>query len=152
MREVMENKQLAIASVPCQTWGTTYQPEEALRIGTIFEDLNKPFFAADVDRNSNDTQDNMLSKPPEQIKREQLLSQISQISFFLDDLALYLDTHETDTNAIGLFTKYSKKRKELKTEYAAAHYPLTRDCIADLDAKEPFCWLEGPMPWEGACI
>ena len=40
---------LAIASVPVQDWGALYGEEEALRVGTIFQDLNKPFFAASGD-------------------------------------------------------------------------------------------------------
>lgn len=40
---------LAIASVPVQSWGECYEPEAALRVGTIFHDLDKPFFAALTD-------------------------------------------------------------------------------------------------------
>lgn len=34
---------LAIASVPCQKWKSTYEPEAALKKGTIFPELNMPF-------------------------------------------------------------------------------------------------------------
>ena len=40
---------LAIATVPIQGWGPLYEAEKALRIGTVFQDLNKPFFAASDD-------------------------------------------------------------------------------------------------------
>ena len=38
---------LAIASVPIQEWKTVYNPCEALSIGTIFPELNMPFFKTD---------------------------------------------------------------------------------------------------------
>ena len=37
---------LAMAYVPMQKWGNLYKSEEAFMIGTIFEDLNKPFRGA----------------------------------------------------------------------------------------------------------
>lgn len=36
---------LAIATVPFQTWNSTYEFEAALKIGTIFPELNLPFYA-----------------------------------------------------------------------------------------------------------
>lgn len=36
---------LAIATVPIQHFGEVYDPKTALQIGTIFEELNLPFFA-----------------------------------------------------------------------------------------------------------
>lgn len=39
------NPQLAIVSVPCQTWNGTYQDMSvALDEGTIFPELNMPFY------------------------------------------------------------------------------------------------------------
>ncbi|MFT4146896.1 MAG: spore coat associated protein CotJA, partial [Mobilitalea sp.] len=40
----MSDNHLAIANIPIQKWGELYSDEEALNIGTIFHDLNKPFF------------------------------------------------------------------------------------------------------------
>lgn len=36
--------QLGIASVPIQPWAETYRPEDAFTSGTIFPDLNLPFY------------------------------------------------------------------------------------------------------------
>ena len=36
---------LAIASVPVQSWEIPYEPDRALKEGTIFPSLNLPFFA-----------------------------------------------------------------------------------------------------------
>lgn len=35
---------LAMVSIACQTWVTTYDPTMALKEGTIFPELNKPFY------------------------------------------------------------------------------------------------------------
>lgn len=34
---------IAIATVPCQNWGEPYDVAEALQVGTIFPELDKPF-------------------------------------------------------------------------------------------------------------
>ena len=44
---MMNHQHLAVPSVPVQSWGLLYGKEEALRAGTIFQDLNLPFFAAE---------------------------------------------------------------------------------------------------------
>lgn len=35
---------IAMATVPCQIWNNTYDLSIALKEGTIFPELNKPFF------------------------------------------------------------------------------------------------------------
>ena len=35
---------LAMATVPRQTFGAVYEPQEALKRGTIFRDLDLPFY------------------------------------------------------------------------------------------------------------
>lgn len=35
---------VAMAYVPFQQYGTVYQPEQALASGTLFPDLDKPFY------------------------------------------------------------------------------------------------------------
>ena len=39
-----QNAHLAIASVPVQSWGELYDQDAALKTGTIFKDLDLPFF------------------------------------------------------------------------------------------------------------
>ncbi|MGL6198011.1 MAG: spore coat associated protein CotJA [Lachnospiraceae bacterium] len=41
--------ELGIASVPCQKWGELYDLKTAIKAGTIFKDLDKPFFAGGDD-------------------------------------------------------------------------------------------------------
>ncbi len=168
----MTQEHLAMASVPVQQWGLLYREEDALRIGTIFQDLNKPFFAA-----SDDGQQRAVSDLREQeplvsmgnlelgektksegggpLDREALLGKIQQVSFVLDDLRLYLDTHPEDAEGLSLFKAAGERRKALMKEYARQFSPLTMDCMAEIcqeGAGGSFCWQKGPAPWEGGCV
>lgn len=153
----MYGNHLAIVNAPIQEWGELYSEEEALNIGTIFHDLNKPFFAAESVLDSKSpfgSEMGDVGKEKEQIDREQLMTKITEVGFFLDDLTLYLDTHEKDMQAIHLYDEKVKKYAELRKQFAQEFYPLSRLCIPFcIDDKETsFCWQEGPMPWEGACV
>ncbi|MDD5949076.1 MAG: spore coat associated protein CotJA [Lachnospiraceae bacterium] len=39
----INQKPIAMAYVPWQTWQNIYEPPKALMVGTIFADLDKPF-------------------------------------------------------------------------------------------------------------
>jgi hypothetical protein len=146
----MSEKHLAIANIPVQQWGKLYSEEDALNIGTIFQELNMPFFAAEAVMASK----NPIDKTKKLDEREQLMEKINQASFFLDDLTLYLDTHENDAEAIKLYHEKVKECAELRKQFAQKFYPLTRLCIPYCihENESSFCWQEGPMPWEGACV
>lgn len=152
----MSEGHLAISNIPIQQWGNLYSQEEALNIGTIFEELNMPFFAAEnvmgtTSPIADAAESSETSK--EQADREKLMCKINQVSFFLDDLTLYLDTHETDTEAMKLYYEKSLECAELKKQFALKFYPLTRMCAVHCNQmSQSFCGQDGPMPWEGACV
>lgn len=83
---------------------------------------------------------------------KQLLNRINQVSFAVDDLLLYLDTHPCDERALMLCRKMVKERKELLEEYAKNYGPLTIDST-DMSESESWKWMEQPFPWEreGGC-
>lgn len=148
------NATLAIATVPMQPWGEVYAEDAALRKGTVFPALNMPFYVTEDILDSPVT-----AKAPgqpgnkEQQEREALMTKIDQVSFFLNDLTLYLDTHCEDSEALRLFAEKGQERSRLLTLFAEQFYPLTQDCIAKCKgAAEEYLWAKGPMPWEGACV
>ncbi|MDO5136185.1 MAG: spore coat protein CotJB [Eubacteriales bacterium] len=145
----MENKPLAIATVPPQTWGPLYEEKEALCCGTIFQQLDLPFFAAEG-HSCHLGQARPLSQ--EQARREELMSQISAASFFLDDLTLFLDTHPKEEEALRLYQEKKDLRQKLLAEFCQDFYPLTKDSLTGGQVCHSFCWQEGPAPWEGACV
>lgn len=154
----MEKRHLAMATVPVQDWNTVYSQEEALLTGTIFPELTMPFYAAQS-QSVLGTEGRELSVPgksPEQREREALLMQIQQVSFVMDDVRLYLDTHPEDADGLKLLKQVLGARKALLREFAQKFYPLTPDCMAGIYETDPtatcYCWGKGPMPWEGACV
>jgi len=143
-------KTLAMASIPMQEWNEPYKWCQALKEGTIFPELNMPFFKAPIDESNIKT---CSHSSQEQQSREEMMDKINAVSFALNDLTLYLDTHPDCPNATPLFHELMKKRLDLLAEFAKKYYPLTQASIVtgDLDEKK-FGWCCGPMPWEGACI
>lgn len=148
----MQNAHLAIASVPVQSWGEVYDQNEALKTGTVFKDLDMPFFAADHIPTSLSSSENFLKSSEEQ-KCNEKMTEIQQVSFVMDDLRLYLDTHPEDREALEMLKNILCQRKKLMSDFAADFYPLTMDCMAEFYEKETssacYCWQEGPAPWEG---
>ena len=138
--------QLAIATVPVQKTDLSnlYNPKEALCLGTIFPELNKPFFVTETGPKQN-------SKLPVSDK-EKLLNEIMELDFVLKDLTLYLDTHSEDTNAYNIYLGHLENLKQLKQSFATKYYPLTESCITEMNNTDKKCaWTLGPAPWEGVC-
>ncbi len=148
-----KEQHLAIASVPVQSWGDIYDENVALKNGTIFQELDKPFFiTAEMDR----TEKKKEGHAGVQEMSEDMLLQIQKVSFVVDDIRLYMDTHPKDVQGLALLKTMVKRRKELLKEFALQCYPLSMDCMADVYEKKPdsecYCWQNGPCPWEGACV
>lgn len=89
-----------------------------------------------------------------------MLKEIGEVSFMVNDLTLYLDTHPTDPAALECFSEAMKRRKQLMKEYADEYEPLTMDCVCPdsnnrsgnftkYPGQKHFTWGDGPMPWEG---
>ena len=141
----MKETHLAITSVPCQQWGPLYDDGKALRQGTIFQELDLPFYVTE----------GIPAGQAVQSGESQLLCQIQQVSFVLDDLTLYLDMHSEDGQALAMYQEKLEVRDQLKKEFAQKFYPLTRDCVAycqgqgGVHGDHAFCWQDGPIPWEG---
>lgn len=149
-----QNEHLAIASVPVQSWGELYSQDEALRTGTIFKELDKPFFAAEQITAPLSFSGDLLKSPEEQKCDEKML-EIQKTSFVMDDLRLYLDTHPEDQDALVMLKEIMGRRKQQVSEFALRFYPLTMDCMAEIYEREPssscYCWQKGTAPWEGVC-
>lgn len=87
-------------------------------------------------------------RPP---SKAQMLNYISEVSFAVDDILLYLDTHPCDQEALAFYRENAKKRNEALKEYAKYYGPLTIDTAVDSDS-DSWEWVNQPWPWEGgAC-
>ena len=135
---------IAIATIPLQQTDlkNLYDCCDALSNGTIFPELNKPFFITETGPKDN-------SKSPLS-DSEKLLFKIMECGFIVQDLNLYLDTHPDDMKANQMYTEHLKQLKQLKKEFADKHFPLTEECIVEMNtANEQYAWSLGPAPWEG---
>lgn len=79
--------------------------------------------------------------------KAQLLKYISEVSFAVTDIALYLDTHPEDKEALAYFKEHSKKRNEALKEYAQCYGPITVDTANDAQC-DSWEWVNQPWPWE----
>ena len=69
------------------------------------------------------------------MNRRQLLNHINEVSFAVDEVKLYLDTHPCDTEALEYFREMSSHRNQALKEYAASYGPLTIDTASDSCAE-----------------
>lgn len=90
--------------------------------------------------------DNMNSR-----SRNSALEEINKLSFTIDELRLYLDTHPNCTEALVMIREYIRKRHELVMEFAEKYDSIEAYGIGEGDK---WLWNAGYMPWEngeGGC-
>lgn len=78
------------------------------------------------------------------------MNTINEVSFAVDDIKLYLDTHPDDEKALDFFKEKSMIRNEALKAYAAQYGSLTIDTGDDTCSRQ-WDWVMQPWPWEGVC-
>lgn len=128
-------KDIAIASVPMQNWENPNDLPEALRQGTIFPVLRKPFFIE-------------CQQPPIKFRPrndyEVMLLKIQQIGFYITDLTLFLDTHPGQPQATAMRAEMQQKLKVLHEQFAKQYYPMNM-----FQQGNTQCVVS---PWEGGTM
>lgn len=120
---------LALAYVPMQPGAEpAYDPEDALKRGTLFPGLDLPFM------NMVNTAD--VSDTP--------LGEVMALQFVSHELHLYLDTHPNDMEAFAMLKNMLALTREAKKRYVEKYGPL---CPKDLEYSQKFDWLKDPWPW-----
>jgi len=107
-----------------------YQPNQGLVRGTLFPGLDLPFLGMVNDAD--------LPLTP--------MTELQALGFGIQELALYLDTHADDADALELYRTYQKMYQEGKKKYEQMCEPLNHTKIGEGSYK----WLCGPWPWEYA--
>lgn len=137
---------LAMASFPMQEWCAPYDWPTALKNGTIFPCLNMEFYLAE----KLPCPTCGASAKPD---REAAMQEINDVSFAVNDLTLYLDTHPQCKEGLSLLKELLEKRLQLLTDYAAKYNPLTQiSMITGAPETTEYGWGEGPAPWEGGLL
>lgn len=106
-----------------------YDARKALVRGTLFPGLDLPFMG-------------MVNKHEKPVTP---LSELQVLAFAVQDLALYLDTHRDDTEALELYRTYQQMYHKCKKEYMEKRGPLSH---RSLTKDGPYAWLDDPWPWE----
>lgn len=107
-----------------------YEARKALVRGTLFPGLDLPFMGM-VNKNE-------LPVTP--------LTELQAMGFMIQELALYLDTHRDDAEALELYRSYQKMYKEGRKKYESMCGPLSHKSVTE----GPYRWLDDPWPWEYA--
>ena len=105
-----------------------YETRMGLVRGTLFPGLELPFMGM-VNKNE-------LPVTP--------LSELQAMCFAIQELALYLDTHRDDQEALELYRSYQKMYAEGREAYEKMCGPLNHHSLTEGEYK----WLDDPWPWE----
>lgn len=81
-------------------------------------------------------------------QKEKMLHDIGILDFTVVDLALYLDTHPHDRNAIEYFNHYNRIKNQMEKEFSKTFFPLM---LGYAESSKEWRWGEAPLPWEGVC-
>lgn len=84
-----------------------------------------------------------------EMNRQELLQHIGKISFFMDDLRIFLDTHPDCSEALERFNELAGKRSELICRFEKMYGPM--NFYNDNVCGEHWRWVDAPWPWEGEC-
>ena len=106
-----------------------YEARKGIVRGTLFQGLDLPFMGM--------VNQNLLPDTP--------MSELQALDFAINELALYLDTHRNDREALELYRNYQKMYMACKEKYSHTHGPMTHQCASE---REGYDWLDDPWPWE----
>ena len=107
-----------------------YDPRKALIRGTMFPGLDLPFMG-------------MVNKTEKPVTPT---TDMQTLSFMIQELALYLDTHREDQEALELYHSYQQMYQKCMQEFTEKCGPMNHRT----PIEGPYRWLDDPWPWEYA--
>ena len=105
-----------------------YEARKGLVRGTLFPGLDLPFMGM-INRNE---------------KPVTPMTELQAMDFALQELALYLDTHRNDREALELYRTYQKMYHDASMQYSEHCGPLQHS----IPSEGPYQWPDSPWPWE----
>ena len=108
-----------------------YEARKGLVRGTLYPGLDLPFMGM-VNKNE-------LPVTPK--------TELQALGFAVNELALYLDTHPEDKEALELYRVYQKMLHDGNMEFSRQHGPLNHGRPVD---DKTYTWMDDPWPWEYA--
>ena len=83
----------------------------------------------------------------EMMSHDELMRCINEVSFAVNDMQLYLDTHPHDSKALEDMRILLERRRKYLDIHARYYGPLTMDSTAD-GCNDSWAWILQPWPWE----
>lgn len=108
-----------------------YEARAGLVRGTLFPGLDLPFMG-------------MVNNKELPVTS---LSDLQALGFAIQELALYLDTHRDDKEALELYRSYQQMYEKCREQHRKMHGPLSHGMMSD---SKTYDWLDDPWPWEYA--
>ena len=108
-----------------------YEARKGLIRGTLFPGLDLPFM-------------DMINKKELPITPK---TELQTLAFAINELALYLDTHRDDEEALELYHQYQDLYHKGMMAYSKERGPLAHNCPGQ---GKSYNWLNDPWPWEYA--
>lgn len=108
-----------------------YEARKGLVRGTLFPGLDLPFMG-------------MVNKKELPVTPK---TELQALGFAIQELALYLNTHRDDKEALELYRTYQELYHKGVTEYTMRCGPLSHGMPSEGDTYQ---WLDDPWPWEYA--
>lgn len=108
-----------------------YEPRKGLVRGTLFPGLDLPFMGM-VNKNE---------------KKVTPMTELQTMAFVIQELALYLDTHRDDLEALEMYHAYQQMYHDAMKTYQHKFRPLNHQTPTD----GGYAWLDDPWPWEYSC-
>lgn len=105
-----------------------YEPRKGLIRGTMFPGLDLPFMG-------------MVNKNEKNITPK---TELQTLAFVIQELALYLDTHKDDKEALEMYQAYQKMYHNGMMEYSRQCGPMNHRTPSEGEYR----WLDDPWPWE----
>ena len=105
-----------------------YEARKGLIRGTLFPGLDLPFMG-------------MVNKKEKNITPK---TELQTMAFAIQELALYLDTHRDDKEALELYQAYQKMYHQGMMEYTRQCGPMNHRTPTEGEYR----WLDDPWPWE----
>ena len=107
--------------------------EEGFLRGNMYKNEYKPY--------KNMTYKKIIPKN----KREEMLLDIMELSFAINDLNLYLDLHPENEELLRKFKELVEMSCKKEIEFVNEFGPLE---LIDSDSTKEFKWIDDPWPWQ----
>ena len=106
-----------------------YEAVKAIIRGTLYPGLDLPFMGQVNNQPLPDT--------PK--------ANLQTLAFAIQELALYLDTHRDDREALQVYQDYQRMYNHCRNEYLKKRGPMNHTQVTTSSQYE---WLNDPWPWE----